>query len=442
MIVQFHPTLLGKNNTILKCLGVLFGILPGIVSLAQKLIPVSEGWSGTTINTVVFRKNSVVSYKDLQYTSFYDSSGHVILAKRSHGSDQWEIKRTKLTGNIRDAHNSISIMVDGEGYLHISWDHHNNPLHYTKSIQPGSLELEESQAMTGANEAKVTYPEFYKLANGDLIFLYRDGSSGNGNLIMNRYHLQTKKWERINSNLIDGEGERNAYWQACVDDRGAFHISWVWRETPDVSSNHDLCYARSDDGGKSWVQSSGKKYQMPINAANAEYVSKIPQASELINATSMSTDEKGFPYIVSYWRPANTKVPQYHLVYFDGKKWNVQQVSDRKTPFSLSGAGTKKIPVSRPQVAVNGKDIFIVFRDTERGDKVSAFVSGNIKQNSWKTIDLTTEPVGQSEPSFDTELWRTKKQLHLFVQRTGQGDGEKVEDMKPQMVNILEWTPR
>lgn len=407
---------------------------------AQQLIPISEGWAGNTINTVVFRKNSVVSYKNIQFASYYDSSGHVILAKRFHGSGQWEIKQTRLTGNKRDAHNSISIMVDGEGYLHISWDHHNNLLHYTKSIQPGSLELEEPQQMTGANETKATYPEFYKLLNGDLLFLYREGSSGNGNLVLNRYYCRTKKWERINSNLIDGEGKRNAYWQACVDDKDVFHISWVWRETPNVASNHDLCYARSEDGGITWMQSNRKSYQLPITASNAEYVRKIPQSSELINSTSMSTGEKGWPYIATYWRPAGTKVPQYHLVYFDGRKWNVQQVSDRKMPFSLSGAGTKKIPISRPQVAVKGKKVFIIFRDAERGDKLSAFVSVNSKENAWQTIDLTGQSIGQSEPSFDTELWKNKKQLHLFVQRTGQDDGEKVEDMKPQMVNILEWT--
>jgi hypothetical protein len=408
---------------------------------AQRILPIGEGWSGTTINTVAFRKNSVVSHKQYQYAAYYDASGKVVLAKRTHGADKWELHKTALTGNIRDAHNSISIMTDGDGYLHVAWDHHNNPLNYTKSKAPGSLDLLEPQKMTGNNETKLTYPEFFRLGNGDLLFLYRDGSSGNGNLILNRYNTRSKTWVRINSNLLDGEGERNAYWQACVDDRGTFHISWVWRETPDVASNHDLCYAKSEDGGKTWMQSDGKKYELPINAANAEYIHKIPQASELINATSMTTDEKGLPYIATYWRPVGTNVPQYHLVYFDGKKWNTQQVSNRTAPFSLSGGGTKKIPISRPQVVVKGKQIFVVFRDIEREEKLSLFICDDVNGNIWRTIDLTGTSIGQSEPSYDTELWRLNKQLHVFVQRTGQGDGETVEDMKPQMVYILEWSP-
>ena len=44
--------------------------------------------------------------------------------------------------------------------------------------------------------------------------------------------------------LIDGEGERNAYWQMYVDKAGVIYLSWVWRETQLVETNHDLCYAR------------------------------------------------------------------------------------------------------------------------------------------------------------------------------------------------------
>lgn len=408
---------------------------------AQRLVPVGEGWAGNSINTVVFRKNSVVSFKDHQYVAYYDSSAHVVLAKRKLNSDKWDIKQTRLTGNIRDAHNSISIMVDGDGYLHIAWDHHANGLHYTKSIKPGSLELMNEQAMTGKDEVKVTYPEFYKLVNGDLLFLYRDGVSGSGNLILNRYNVTSKTWERVNSNLLDGEGKRNAYWQACADDKGVFQISWVWRESGDVATNHDICYAKSSDGGRTWRKSNNQIYPVPINASNAEYIYRIPQSSELINSTGMTADENGMPYIATYWRAKGTTVPQYHLVYFDGNKWNDRQASNRQAAFSLSGGGTKKIPIARPQVLVKGKEVFIVFRDNERGDKVSVLTCKDVNHNQWKTVDISEASVGQWEPSFDTELWKKKKVLHLFVQLTGQGDGEKVENIPSQMVNILEWKP-
>jgi hypothetical protein len=412
-----------------------------VATFAQTESVVGSGWAGNTINTVVFRRNSVVSDKQWQYVAYYDSTGHVVLAKRKTGTQQWEVKQTRYTGNINDAHNSISIILDGNGYLHMSWDHHNNKLNYCRSQEPGSLELTDKMAMTGNTESSVSYPEFYKMPNGDLLFLYRDGGSGRGNLILNRYRTAQRKWERVQNNLVDGEGQRNAYWQACIDDKGVFHISWVWRESPDVASNHDLCYARSADGGNTWQKSDGSSQPVPMNAANAENIVVIPQKSDLINSTSMVTDAKGRPYIATYWRPANNASPQYHLVFFDGKKWQVRQVSQRTGAFSLSGGGTKRIPISRPQVLAQGKKVYLLFRDAERNNRLSVIFSNDITKGAWRTMDLTKDGIGQSEPSFDTELWRRKSWLHVYVQYSGQGDGERTEQIPAQPVRILEWKP-
>src|SRR5207253_2464266 len=129
---------------------------------------------------------SVVTSDGFQYVAFYDAQCRVMLAKRKTGATQWEVRQTPYTGNAQDAHNAISIMVDGAGVLHVAWDHHNNRLHYARSTAPGSLELDGETSMIGRGEDSVTYPEFHRLANGDLLFFYRDGGSGNGNLVMNR----------------------------------------------------------------------------------------------------------------------------------------------------------------------------------------------------------------------------------------------------------------
>jgi len=404
---------------------------------------VDSGWASNSVNTVVFRKNSLVSYKDTQFISFYDKEAYVVLGKRKQGSKKWILKRTAYKGNTADAHNSISMMVDGDGYLHLAWDHHNNPLSYCKSVRPGSLEMTEKMSMTGKTERTVSYPEFYRLPDGNLLFLYRDGGSGRGNLVINKYNKATKQWTQLHSNLIDGEGKRNAYWQVCTDNKGTIHISWVWRESPDVASNHDICYARSKDGGKTWEKSNGEKYQLPITAANAEYALRIPQKSELINQTSMFADAQGNPYIANYWCDEGSTVPQYHLVYLLNKQWQVQNLGFRKTPFSLSGQGTKRIPISRPQIVVgnSGKKISVamLFRDLERDNKVSLAVSKNILDKKWELYDLTTNSVGSWEPSYDTELWIQHRRLNIFVQHTEQADGEGKSNFPAQMVKVLEW---
>ncbi|MCU7550183.1 BNR repeat-containing protein [Chitinophagaceae bacterium LB-8] len=419
---------------------------------AQKLkkakvsfVPVDTGWAANSVNTVIFRKNSLVTFGDTQFISFYDKDRYVVLGKRKLGTQKWELKKTPYQGNTADAHNTISMMVDGEGYLHLSWDHHNNPLRYARGLYPGSLQLTEKLPMTGKVEGKVSYPEFYKLQNGNLLFFYRDGGSGQGNLVINHYNTATKTWTQLHSNLIDGEGQRNAYWQACTDTKGTIHISWVWRESPDVASNHDLCYARSKDGGKTWEKSTGEKYILPITAATAEITCAIPQKSELINQTSMFADAAGNPYIATYWREQNTSFPQYHLVYNAGANWHTQNLLFRSTPFSLSGAGSKSIPIARPQIIAKERGsklaAAIIFRDEERGNKASIAINKNLQKQKWIIKDLSEHTLGSWEPSYDTELWKNKGRLHLFIQNVVQVDAEGISNTAPQMVEVLEWQP-
>ncbi len=423
---------------------VILSLLPQLI-YSQHLVPVGDGWANNSVNVTVFRKNSLVTYKDTQFIAYYDNDGFLILGKRKLPKGEWILHKTQYTGNVSDAHNSISIMADGDGYLHVSWDHHGHPLRYAKSIAPLSLELGDKQPMTRELEENVTYPEFYKMPNGDLIFIYRDGQSGKGNLVLNRYNVKTKTWNQLQKNLIDGEGKRNAYAQSCVDDKGVIHISWVWRETPDVATNHDLCYAKSLDGGITWMNSKGEKYTLPIIAETSEYAALIPQNSELINQTAMTTDSKGNPYIATYWREKNSDIPQYHIVYNKDHEWKVMNLNFRNTSFSLKGGGTKRIPISRPQliVATKGKNtnLFLLFRDEERDGKVSMAVCQDLNTNKWAIRDLTDFSVGSWEPSFDTELWRNKKQLHIFVQKADQVDGEGKADIAPQKVQVLEVYP-
>ncbi len=413
-------------------------ILFSVEVFAQRLVKVGEAYSSTSVNTAVFRNNSLVTNGNVQYISYYDAEGYLTLGKRILGTKDWTLNRTQYKGNVADAHNVISMMVDGDGYLHLSFDHHGDKLNYCKSTAPGSLILGEKEPMTGDDEIDVTYPEFYRMPDGDLLFVYRSGASGRGNLVLNRYDLKSRKWSRVQSVLIDGENQRNAYWQLYMDNKGVIHLSWVWRETWFVETNHDLCYAYSPDEGKTWYKSTGKKYILPIRKDNAEYAWRIPQNSELINQTSMSTDADGHPYIVTYWRDADSDIPQYRLVWNDGISWQSRQIMNRTHGFSLKGGGTKMIPISRPRVAVDSGKAYFVFRDEERGSKVSMAYTDNIKSGEWRVKDLTDSSVDAWEPSYDTELWKTHKKLHIFVQETHQGDGEKVKDSEATPVYVLE----
>ena len=400
-----------------------------------------EGYAATSVNAAVFRAASVTSDSQYQFAAWYAPDGTVMVARRELAPESgWVVQATDLTGNCADAHNVISLGLDGAGYLHVSWAQHGVPLRYARSRTPYRADFEVTGQMVDADlERHVTYPEFRRFSDGDLLFAYRDGSSGNGDLVLNRYDVQQGRWERIQSKLIDGQRQRNAYWQMYMDAQDVIHLSWVWRETWNVETNHDLCYAASRDGGQTWQRSDGTPYALPITLETAEVAWEIPQGSELINQTSMTADPQGHPCIATYWRAQGDSIPQYRLVRHDGRAWSAAQVGARRMPFSLSGGGTKSIPISRPQIVTDGKRTMLIYRDEERGSRVSFAQSRGLRR--WRVRDLTQDPVDAWEPSLDYERWKHEGVLDLFVQRVGQGDGEKTVDLPPQTVRILEITP-
>ena len=111
-------------------------------------------------------------------------------------------------------------------------------------------------------------------------------------------------------------------------------------------------------------------------------------------------------------------------------------------PFRLSGGGTKRIPLSRPQALVRPTgEVLVVYRDAERGGGITVARSTDRAHARWMVRDLWTTSVGQWEPTYDIDRWRREGRLSLFVQRGGQGDGESLEDVPPQPVSVLDWRP-
>ncbi|HSK12347.1 MAG TPA: BNR-4 repeat-containing protein, partial [Phnomibacter sp.] len=260
-----------------------------------------------------------------------------------------------------------------------------------------------------------------------------------------KYDTRTQSWHTLHENLIDGEGKQNAYWQAAVDSKGTIHLSWIWRASPNVATNHDMGYARSSDGGKSWKHYDGTDLTLPITASNAPPVVHIPQNSELINQTSMTTDAAGNPYIATYWRAAQDSMPHYKVIYNEGSGWQTLHTGLGRSPFTLAGAGTKSIPISRPQLLVwqagNKKHIALIYRDRARGSKASVGIYSPATGKEWLVYDLADTPLGDWEPCLDPIAWKNKNILYLFAQPVIQVDGEGVMDAQESKVEVWQWMP-
>lgn len=415
-----------------------------------RLVPLADAaWAGSSVNVVANARQALFTHGRTQFAAFYDADGVMVLARRPVGAVRWETKPTGHRGRVADAHNAISLVADGAGVLHVSWDHHVDPLNYARGVVPGAIELGPPQPMTGARERHVTYPQFWRLPGGDLLFLYRDGASGRGSLVLNRYDLAARTWTTVQPTLLDGEGVRSPYWDMSVDPRGALHLAWIWRETPDVATNHDICYARSADGGRTWTRSDGAPLALPITAATAEYALRIPQHSNLMNSPAVASDEAGRPYVTTCWSPAPGAPPRFHVLHHDGGSWRVIDGPPRTTTFTLSGGGTKSLPISRGVTLVEtrggARRLHLVYRDADAPADGGVVVASRDwpGDTPWTLRSLAAWPVGAWEPAIDPAAWSGARRLQMLVQRVSQRDGDDRTGagVGPTPIGVLEWAP-
>ena len=287
-------------------------------------------------NMASFDQDKIVTFDDYQYTVYWDADKVLVVARRSlrgHSVQTLRLPQYKLTINPRDGHRNTVVGVSREdGRLHLSWDHHGNPLRYTKTrsrflTHPpeaiGADDFEAAQPLIPGDklESRVTYPRFLVHSDGTLFFIYRQGGSGSGDTYLHRYDARSATWSRIGkTGLFSRRGiylpwnnskSRNAYLNDVLfDGHGRLHVTWVFREAGRTwASNHDLHYAYSDDGGSTWLNNAGQPVADlpkgdPIELADPGIVVRaIPVFSWIMNQTTMAIDPSNRPHVITYKLP-------------------------------------------------------------------------------------------------------------------------------------------
>jgi hypothetical protein len=411
------------------------------------LVPIDSAFAANSMNHVAFRQNSLLTVGEQQFATYYDSSGLVTIARRDLGSTAWDIFNTVYVdnnSNLSDDHDVITFGVDGDGFMHLTWGMHDDELRYIRSNAPvtgnGAIAFGDEIEMTGEAEGLVTYPQFYHLPDGDLLYMYRTGGSGNGDTQLNRYDTATNTWSPIQRPLYDGsvQGDDfnsvNAYANTLAfDSQGNIHFTWTVRETPEYQTNHDFFHAMSPDNGTTWTTIDGTPIGLPLEQANTPPVFEIPQGSSLINQTSSTVDANDNPLVASWWAPSGGRgtgtTRQYMLAYYDGQEWQMSQITDRAFE-PQQGAGAVR-ELARPIVVVDDDNrVIVAMRYDERDDVVT--IAHSLDRENWSFLDLTTEALGTWEPNYDPALWARENKLHLLYQPVGLGQTNST-------ISVLEW---
>lgn len=305
---------------------------------AQKVaqaLDVALVWSGHPVGF------SLLTQGNRQFVAFYDDQRRMTVASRMLDSSQWRFVR--LPSNIGwDSHNSVTMAIDDEGQIHLSGNMHCVPLIYFRTTRPYDItSFEKIPEMVGHEEKSCTYPRFLRGAEGELIFTYRDGRSGRGDQYYNVYDPKTKTWRRLlDKPLTSGGGKMNAYLHGPVRDRdGVFHLCWVWRNSPDCATNHDLSYARSKDLVH-WETSAGKPLTIPITVETGEIVDPVPPGGGIINGnTILGFDSQNRPILSYHKFDAGGKTQLYNARQEKGG-WKIYQTSQWDYRWEFKGGGS------------------------------------------------------------------------------------------------------
>jgi len=383
----------------------------------------TQGTWGIGINGQTFQQDAVTSFKGFQYATYYDSDRRVCVARKSKNAAGWEVIRYndhQLKGN--DAHNvAVLGLCPADGTIHLAFDHHGHPLHYRVSrpdvaLKPAKFPWTAGLfgGITNALEpgktlSRVTYPRFLRTPWGGLQFSCRIGGSGNGDKCLADYDPKARVWKNFGPYLggqgnYQGDTSRNAYLNGLTyDPRGRLHVTWCWRETPDPMSNHDQCYAFSDDGGLTWFnnlgRAVGRRGVQPLTLVSPDLrVVDIPTHRGLINTTTQAVDRRRRVHLVTFhlpddapapanWEAARKQAQFFHYWRDDDGTW---------TRNAMDFIG------SRPQLWFDAADnafvIFIGDRFHESPYLSIVAASAKSKWTDWKLVDRETGPfIGQPQ---------------------------------------------
>jgi hypothetical protein len=329
---------------------------------------IDQVWSGHPVSF------GFLTERGHQFIAYYDAERRITVIGRRLDQTTWtrfrptgvHLPARKRASNVTgwDSHNYLTLALDRDGCLHLSGNLHNDPLIYYRSERPFDVtSLQRLDYMTGLREKNTTYPVFFKNAAGNLLFRYRDGGSGNGSDIYNRYDSDNRTWHNIHSTpLIEGEGQRNAYaLPPILGPDGRFHLVWMWRDTGDAATNHTLSYARSTDFLR-WEKSDGTPIPLPITLDNAEVIDPTPVRQGLINMTfNLGFDSTKRP-VVTYHRYDDGGKSQAYAARpaADASRWHISALSDWDFRWQFGGGGSLGAEVTIGPASLRPDRSFIV----------------------------------------------------------------------------------
>lgn len=394
----------------------------------------------TTVNGRTHQQSPLVSHQGFQYTTYYDRSRRVCIARRKLPSGKWDVIRFndhKIKTN--DSHNTAVIGIcEKDGTIHMAFDHHASQLNYRISKLGAASEPKKfrwnsklfspvlHRLGSVATARQVTYPRFFPTPNGNLMLMYRGKTSGNGDSILEEYDGKRHNWipglgkviaRDLGTYKVEGKKSefRCAYLNSVSYAGKRLHLSWVWRDRFEKTSprnQHDLCYVYSDDNGRTWRNSAGKtigrtgKKFIHLNSPGL-VVAKIPTRLGLTNQNTHYAYPDGSVHVVLRHKKKGQQGNRYHHYWRDKDGvWDHDEL-----PFTGQ----------RPKL-VGAKNGSLILAFNKRESLQLALGVPNADHSKWEWAELRIRQPQSiaGEPLIDLGRWNREHVLSIYGQEEPQ----------------------
>jgi len=274
------------------------------------------------------------------------------VVRRGTVAPSMEWTQTVIDGNVVDDpwHNAASLIVDGNGRIHVAYNMHSVPWQYSVSGEKGDISnfnfkgerlslsdlflvkglgFRPSYTVDGAAipGTRITYPAFFRDRDGNIYVTYRfalkpkrTGADQQYSCGMARYEAQTGQWVAIGgpveTTANDADSVRSgppiiqkpfcvepvfrgfapALWFAA--DGKTLHAAWLWADynISKPSMPYHVGYARSLDGGKTFQSGDAGTTSLPFTPETAAPVARNALLSG--DYLSVVATQKGVPLIL------------------------------------------------------------------------------------------------------------------------------------------------
>lgn len=346
-----------------------------------------------------------------------DSPTHAVIQTRLNGGSWTKyvydgvIKSPEIVQNEDDGHNAVSMGIDPNGYLHIVYDVHADPLTYRKSsstISSWTGNLTAELSMLGLNESSATYPCFFNDPSGILYFMFRDGIAGDANIMFYVYDEDTTTWSAApgtstNGLLIQGKVDNwNAYichppvFDSDFGSGGKMHMTWTHNDYGSNADVQQLGYVRWN--GSTFEQSDGSSQTTPITLDNDDILIDFTPAVDKADwRPAIYSDSSGNPHIV-YKQTDGSGYIQLHHIYHNGSVWSSPVViTENATYTERSATGT----LADPNLLIDRSTdrLYVFYAGLDEG--VGLFVRYSDDLSTWSKYTVTQASLGRNlQPAY------------------------------------------